>query len=220
MAASEDLVGEGAAVAALHQLNADWIRAFTDCDDAWYNEHLRDDFVCTLADGRRINKHEFVRHLREGPRVKTIGCDEIDVHLLDIAVALVHGVIHLRGQTSASMRYTMLWQAKQNHWQAVAAQFTSLERGPSAKNDVDVRPLASEGTKSRKRRRLRMIPARVPGLRARVLELHRPPSLTYGGSFRADGAAGQGWSEVWVPLQPSEDRPLLCAERRSVWVTT
>jgi ketosteroid isomerase-like protein len=40
------------------------------------------------------------------------------------------------------------------------------------------------------------------------LEFHWPPSLPYGGSFRADGAAGQGWSEAWLPLQPS------AAERR------
>jgi uncharacterized protein len=40
------------------------------------------------------------------------------------------------------------------------------------------------------------------------LEFHWPPSLPYGGSFRADGAAAQGWSETWIPLQPTE------AERR------
>jgi uncharacterized protein len=36
------------------------------------------------------------------------------------------------------------------------------------------------------------------------LEFHWPPSLPYGGSFRANGAAAQGWSETWVPLQPTE----------------
>jgi uncharacterized protein len=40
------------------------------------------------------------------------------------------------------------------------------------------------------------------------LEFHWPTSLPYGGSFRADGAVAQGWSEAWIPLQPSE------AERR------
>jgi ketosteroid isomerase-like protein len=36
------------------------------------------------------------------------------------------------------------------------------------------------------------------------LEFHWPASLPYGGSFRADGAVAQGWSETWIPLQPSE----------------
>jgi ketosteroid isomerase-like protein len=41
------------------------------------------------------------------------------------------------------------------------------------------------------------------------VEFHWPASLPYGGSFRADSRRpGQGWSEVWDPLQPSE------AERR------
>jgi hypothetical protein len=56
-----------------------------------------------------------------------VGCDEVDVHLLDAAaaaVALVRGVIHVRGQALTLLRYTILWQAKPERWQAVAAQFT------------------------------------------------------------------------------------------------
>jgi hypothetical protein len=127
---------EAAAVATLHRLNADWIRSFLDCDALWYSEHLGDDFICVLADGRRINKHEFLRHLREQPRAETAGCDEVDVHLLDdAAVALVRGVIHVRSQALTLLRYTMLWQAKPERWQAVAAQFTPLggEQSPGKK---------------------------------------------------------------------------------------
>lgn len=37
------------------------------------------------------------------------------------------------------------------------------------------------------------------------VEFHWPPSLPYGGSVRATSRTpGQGWSEVWDPLQPSE----------------
>jgi uncharacterized protein len=36
------------------------------------------------------------------------------------------------------------------------------------------------------------------------LEFHWPPSLPYGGSFLANGAAAQAWSETWIPLQPTE----------------
>jgi ketosteroid isomerase-like protein len=128
VAASCRAVSDAAAVATLHRLNAGWIRSFLDCDAAWYSEHLGDDFICVLADGRRTNKHEFLRHLRES-RAETVDCDEVDVHLLgDAAVALVRGVIHLRGQALTLLRYTMLWQAKPERWQAVAAQFTPLER--------------------------------------------------------------------------------------------
>jgi hypothetical protein len=133
VAASENAAREASTVDTLHRLNAEWIRSFLDCDDAWYSEHLADDFISVLADGRRINKHEFLRHLREQPRAETVGFDEVDVHLLEdaAAVALVHGVIHLWGQTLTLLRYTMLWQAKPERWQAVAAQFTPLEREQS-----------------------------------------------------------------------------------------
>jgi ketosteroid isomerase-like protein len=131
--ASENRSEETAAVATLHQLNADWIRSFLNCDAAWYSEHLGDDFICVLADGRRINKHDFLRRLWEQPRAETAGCDEVDVHLLDdAAVALVRGVIHVRGQQAQTvMRYTMVWEAKPERWQAVAAQFTPLGREQS-----------------------------------------------------------------------------------------
>src|SRR4029453_6880017 len=105
------------------------IPSFHNRGAAWESQHPDDDFISVLADGRRINKHEFLRHLREQPRAETVGFDEGDVHLLDYAaaVALVHGVIHVWGQTLTLLRYTMLWQAKPERWQAVAAQFTPLE---------------------------------------------------------------------------------------------
>src|SRR6266545_3434685 len=84
---------EAAAVAMLHDLNADYIRAFVEADTAWYSEHLSDDFVCTLADGRRIDKTEFLRRNAEGPGVTDVTYDEIDVRTLG-DVALVHGVTH------------------------------------------------------------------------------------------------------------------------------
>src|SRR4029453_18937406 len=67
------------AVRTLHELNAEYIRAFVKSDAAWYAEHLADDFVCTRADGRRIGKEEFLRLAAEGPGVTDVSYDEIDV---------------------------------------------------------------------------------------------------------------------------------------------
>ena len=57
------------AVATLHDLNAEYIGAFVEADAAWYREHLSDDFVCTLADGRRIDREAFLQRVEEGPGV-------------------------------------------------------------------------------------------------------------------------------------------------------
>ncbi len=117
---------EAEAVATLHDLNAHYIRAFVESDTAWYSEHLSDDFVCTLADGRRIDKTEFLRRNAEGPGVTDVTYDEIDVRTLG-DVALVHGVTHYtRDGAPASTRYTDVWQSRDGRWLAVAAQLTTV----------------------------------------------------------------------------------------------
>lgn len=119
---------EADAVATLHELNAHYVRAFAESDIAWYSEHLSDDFVCTLADGRRINKNEFLQRNAEGPGVTNVSYDEIDVRPLG-ATAVVHGVTHYTCDgMSASTRYTDVWQLRAGHWRAVAAQLTSVAK--------------------------------------------------------------------------------------------
>jgi ketosteroid isomerase-like protein len=119
---------EAEAVAMLHALNAHYIRAFVESDNAWYTEHLSDDFVCTLADGRRIDKAEFLRRNTEGPGATDVTYDEIDVRPFG-DVALVHGVTHYtRNGAPASTRYTDIWQFREGRWRAVAAQLTSVAK--------------------------------------------------------------------------------------------
>jgi ketosteroid isomerase-like protein len=125
---SETTLDEAEAVATLHDLNAHYIRAFVESDTSWYREHLSDDFVCTLADGRRITKSEFLQRNAEGPGVSDVTFDEVDVRLLGDA-ALVHGVTHYtRNDSPASRRYTDVWHFRGGRWQAVAAQLTSVAK--------------------------------------------------------------------------------------------
>jgi ketosteroid isomerase-like protein len=117
---------EADAVATLHDLNAHYIRAFVESDIAWYSEHLSDDFVCTLADGRRIDKSEFLQRNGQGPGVTDVTFDQIDVRPLG-DTALVQGVTHYtRNGSPASTRYTDIWHFRDGRWQAVAAQLTSV----------------------------------------------------------------------------------------------
>jgi ketosteroid isomerase-like protein len=116
------------AVRTLHELNAEYIRAFVESDAAWYAEHLADDFVCTRADGRRIGKEEFLRLAAEGPGVTDVSYDEIDVRPLG-EVALVHGVTHyVRDGSPVSTRYSDVWRFHNGNWQAVAAQLTPVAK--------------------------------------------------------------------------------------------
>jgi ketosteroid isomerase-like protein len=117
---------EAETVATLHRLNADYIRSFIECDVVWYGENLSDDFTCSLADGRRIGKEEFLEQAAAGPGVTDVTYDEIDVRPLG-DVALVHGVTHyVRDRAPASTRYTDVWRRRKGRWLAVAAQLTSV----------------------------------------------------------------------------------------------
>ncbi len=119
-------IAEAEAVATLHRLNADFIRAFAEADTAWYGEHLSEDFVCTLADGQRIDKTEFLRRKADAADVADVSFDEIDVRPQG-AVALVHGVTHyMRDGVRRSTRYTNVWRTRGGRWQAVAAHLTHV----------------------------------------------------------------------------------------------
>ena len=109
----------------LQGLNAEYLRAVVESDTDWFAEHLSDDFVCTLADGHRIDKAEFLRRTAEGS-VSNLTYDEIDVRLLG-DVALVHGVTHsVRDGSPMSIRYTDVWRLNEGRWEAVAAQLTRV----------------------------------------------------------------------------------------------
>jgi Domain of unknown function (DUF4440) len=120
---------ESAAVATLHRLNAESIRAHARSDTAWLSEHLHAGYVCTLVDGHRINKEAVLRRAQEQPPATAVGCDDVDVHLLNNDVALVHGVIHYRSaDTIVLLRYMTVWQAEPRRWRAVATQFTPIDQ--------------------------------------------------------------------------------------------
>jgi ketosteroid isomerase-like protein len=131
-------------IAALHSLNVSFVRALDGSDFAWHLEHLREDFVCVLPTGRRIDKSEFLRRAREQPGAGRMACQEVDIQPLG-DVALVRGVVQALG-TGAPMRYTTVWQAESKSWRAVAAQFTPLTES------VDIMPPRGAFARLRSRR--------------------------------------------------------------------
>jgi len=126
VAVAEARAEEAEAVCELHRLNAHYIRAFVESDVTWYDEHLSADFTCSLVDGRRIGKQEFLVRVENGTRVTQVTYDEVDVLPLG-DVALVHGVTHyVRDGIPSSTRYTDVWLLREGRWLAVAAQLTAV----------------------------------------------------------------------------------------------
>jgi hypothetical protein len=114
------------AVAELHRLNDEYMRALVESDAAWFEAHASDDFMCIFADGRYVDKTRLLAVTTSGPAVTEVSYDEVDVCLLG-DVALVRGVAHwLRNGERESTRYTTLWRLREGRWQAVAAQLTPV----------------------------------------------------------------------------------------------
>jgi ketosteroid isomerase-like protein len=113
--------------AALTRLNDDNVQAFLHSDVARYRELLADDFTAVLADGRLIDKAEFLRLQRPGlpAPVTDFKVDEVVIRQYG-DTALVNGRISYRRPDgiAAQRRYLDVYVRRDGRWQAVSRQLT------------------------------------------------------------------------------------------------
>jgi ketosteroid isomerase-like protein len=120
---------EAEAVASLHRLNAELVCAFARSDASWCDAYLSDDFVCTLADGRRLDRGAFLALTAEHRDTANVTCEEVDVRPLgELQLGLVHGVSRGGyGDAQSPTRFTHVWLVRDDRWQLVAAQLTQIQ---------------------------------------------------------------------------------------------
>ena len=117
---------EAETVASLHRLNAEAVCALARSDTTWFRKYLIDDFVCTLADGRRLDRAGFLGQMSERSPVENFACDEVDVRPLG-ALGIVHGVVHSGQEGSPpSSRFTHVWLVRDGRWQLAAAHLSCV----------------------------------------------------------------------------------------------
>jgi ketosteroid isomerase-like protein len=112
---------------AIRQLNDDYVRAFLACDVARFRSILAEDFVGVLADGRVIDKAEFLRQARERP-------DAQDLRLHDVVIreygdsALVGALVtYARADGSAvRTRYSCFVVRRDGRWTIAWVQWTRV----------------------------------------------------------------------------------------------
>ena len=118
---------DGSDEAVLRHLNDDYVRAFVGSDVVRYATLLADDFHAVLADGRQIDKAEFLRQAAQPSGVA-------DFRLQDVAVrpygdtALVGGLVtyrHVDGSVVRT-RYVDVYVRRLGQWQIVSVQFTRV----------------------------------------------------------------------------------------------
>jgi Domain of unknown function (DUF4440) len=124
---------EADVVASLHRLAEESVGAFVRCDVRWLQGCLGDDFVCTLADGRRLDKARLVTLSAKRVSDGNLTCDDVDVRPIG-QLGLVHGVAHSGdGDSQTSTRFTQVWLIRDGRWQLIAAQLTRVAANASSR---------------------------------------------------------------------------------------
>src|ERR1700730_16599428 len=72
----------------LRHLNDEYVRSFLETDVDWYDRHLTEDYRCTLASGRVLDKQTFLRESAEGPDVQSFSIDDLNIRLYGDAALL------------------------------------------------------------------------------------------------------------------------------------
>jgi hypothetical protein len=113
--------------AAIRQLNTDYVRAFLACDVARFKALLADDFTGVLADGRVINKADFLLLAKDN-------LDAHDLRLRDLVIrpyadtAIVGALVTYDREKGPTVRtrYSSLYVRRDGRWAIVWTQWTRV----------------------------------------------------------------------------------------------
>jgi len=111
----------------IRRLNAAYLEAFLKCDVARYRELLADDFRGVLADGREIDKAEFLKQSAVPPPVRNFRAQDVVVRLYgDTAFVNARAVYQRPDGTETQTRYVNVYVRRDRRWQVVSAQLTRI----------------------------------------------------------------------------------------------
>jgi hypothetical protein len=113
--------------AALRRLNDDYVRAFLASDVARFRTLLADDFYGVLADGRVIDKAEFLRQAATPPPLRDFRLRDVTVRLFGEA-AIINDLASFRKTDGAVglTRYVDVYARRAGQWQVVSVQITRV----------------------------------------------------------------------------------------------
>ncbi len=110
---------------ALRQLNDDYVRAFLSCDVARFRALLADDFLGVLADGRVIDKAEFLREAAERPDARDLRLHDVVIRTYgDTALVGAYVTYRKAGGSSVRTRYSTLYVRRAGRWSVAWVQWT------------------------------------------------------------------------------------------------
>jgi hypothetical protein len=112
---------------ALRQLNADYVRAFLACDVERFRSILADDFSGVLADGRVIDKTEFLREAAQPPDARDLRLHDVSIRQFGDSAVVAALVSYFRANgTGVRTRYSSIFARRKGQWEIVWVQWTRV----------------------------------------------------------------------------------------------
>ena len=118
---------ETATLNELERLNADYIRSVQDGDITRFEQILAGDFLCSLPDGRLIDRAQFLQMTGQPVTIRNLEAHDVNIRIMD-DIAIVHArTTYLMAEgRPGSGRYTDVWAKRDGRWLAVSAHVTRL----------------------------------------------------------------------------------------------
>lgn len=118
---------ETATLNELERLNADYIRSVQNGDVARFEQILAADFLCSLPDGRLIDRAQFLRMTGQPVTIRDLDAHDVNIRIMgDIAIVHARTTYLMADGRPGSGRYTDVWARRDGRWLAVSAHVTRL----------------------------------------------------------------------------------------------
>jgi ketosteroid isomerase-like protein len=113
----------------LTSLNEDYIRSVQHCDVSRFDEILASDFLCTQADGRLLDRQQFLTHTAVPVTISRLTAHDVNIRILgDVAIIHARTTYTTGDGRPGHGRYTDIWARRDGRWLAVAAHVTRLQQ--------------------------------------------------------------------------------------------
>jgi ketosteroid isomerase-like protein len=112
-------------LAALLELNRDYIRSVQSSDVRRFEEILADDFLCSLPDGTLVDRRSFLEQTARPVSIANLEAHDVEVRLMgDFAIIHARTTYTAADGSAGSGRYTDVWARRNGRWLAVSAHVT------------------------------------------------------------------------------------------------
>jgi ketosteroid isomerase-like protein len=114
-------------LAALQELNREYIRSVQMSDVRRFQEILADDFLCSLPDGSLLDRERFLQQTAVPVKISDLEARDVNIRVMgDFAIIHARTAYRTADGRDGAGRYTDVWAKRSGTWLAVSAHVTRL----------------------------------------------------------------------------------------------